>query len=300
MVALHIVTLIRERVDKFAVLVPQAAYSAATLLALGADEIIMHPNGNLGPVDPQIVMRDKEGRETSFGFEDMNGFLDYIQKEVGLTDQEHVRAMLELFCRQFSPAFVGKAARSALLSQSVGEKLLLTWMQNDDKQKSRRIVEALNKSFYHHGYPINRAEARANELPVAEGGKIEQVEALIWKIWKDIEEEFEFRKPFDPSFVLLQSAQGQLILAPIPQLNIPAGTPDPVVQSIFAQIMANAVQPISPVDFAFTPVVLESLRRASHYRVRGRILACRMPNLNIQSNVLFTGKGWEQASLPTG
>src|SRR5689334_17511388 len=45
-VAWRIVTLIRERVQKFAVLIPQAAYSAATLIALGADEIVMHPNGN--------------------------------------------------------------------------------------------------------------------------------------------------------------------------------------------------------------------------------------------------------------
>lgn len=298
MVALRIVTLIRERVKKFAVLVPQAAYSAATLLALGADEIIMHPNGNLGPVDPQIVMRDKEGRESSFGFEDMHGFLEYVRKEVGLTDQEHVRAMLELFCRQFSPAFVGKAARSALLSQSLGAKLLLTHMANDDKQRPRRIVEALNKSYYHHGYPINRAEARGNELPVAEDGKVTQVEALIWKIWRDIEDEFEFRKPFSPGLVLMQSAQAAQILAPVPQLNIPANTPEPVVQEIFKSLIANAIQPISPVDFAYAPVVVESLRRASCFRVRGKVLACRMPNLNIQSNVIFTAKGWEQSPVP--
>jgi hypothetical protein len=298
MVALRIVTLIRERVKKFAVFVPQAAYSAATLLALGADEIVMHPNGNLGPVDPQIVMQDKEGRQSSFGFEDMNGFLEYVRNEVGLTDQEHVRAMLEMFCRQFSPAFVGKAARSALLSQSVGEKLLLTWMPNDDKQRPRRIVEALNKSFYHHGYPINRDEARRNELPVAEDGKAARVESLIWRIWRDIEDEFDFRKPFDPTFVLMQSPLAQQVLSPVPQLNIPVGVPDHIVQGIFAQVMATAVQQVPPVDFALTPVVVESLRRISHYRLRGKVLACRLPNLNIQSNVIFTAKGWEQPPPP--
>ena len=54
-VAWRLVSLIRERVGKFNVLVPQAAYSAATLIALGANEIVMHPHGNLGPTDPQIV-----------------------------------------------------------------------------------------------------------------------------------------------------------------------------------------------------------------------------------------------------
>ena len=124
------------------------------------------------------------------------------------------------------------------------------------------------------------------------------MESLIWKIWRDIEDEFEFRKPFDPSLVLMQSPQGEQILAPVPQLNIPANTPDAVVQQIFTQIMANAVQLISPVDFAFTPVIVESLRRASCYRLRGKVLACRLPNLNFQSNVIFTAKGWELSPLP--
>jgi ClpP class serine protease len=43
-VAWRIVSLIRERVETFSVLVPQAAFSAATLIALGADEIVMHPH----------------------------------------------------------------------------------------------------------------------------------------------------------------------------------------------------------------------------------------------------------------
>jgi ClpP class serine protease len=56
-VAWRAITLLRERVEQIGVLVPQAAYSAATLLAMGADEIVMHPNGNLGPVDPQILVK---------------------------------------------------------------------------------------------------------------------------------------------------------------------------------------------------------------------------------------------------
>ena len=57
MVAWRAITLLRERTDHLAILIPQGAYSAATLLALGADEILMHPNSNLGPVDPQIICR---------------------------------------------------------------------------------------------------------------------------------------------------------------------------------------------------------------------------------------------------
>ena len=50
----RLVTLIREYADKFSVLVPYKAFSAATLTALGADEIIMGPMGMLGPTDANI------------------------------------------------------------------------------------------------------------------------------------------------------------------------------------------------------------------------------------------------------
>ncbi len=54
MTAWRMMTLLHSRVKKVAVLVPQVAYSAATMLAMGAHEIVMHPHGTLGPVDPQI------------------------------------------------------------------------------------------------------------------------------------------------------------------------------------------------------------------------------------------------------
>ena len=46
----RIVTLIREYCDKFSVLILHRAHSAGTLLAMGADEIVMTPLAVLGPM----------------------------------------------------------------------------------------------------------------------------------------------------------------------------------------------------------------------------------------------------------
>ena len=54
--SLRIISLLRERFKKISVIVPFVAYSAATILSLGADEILMHPFSNLGPVDPQLTV----------------------------------------------------------------------------------------------------------------------------------------------------------------------------------------------------------------------------------------------------
>ena len=156
-VAWSIASLIRERVKEFAVLVPQAAYSAATLIALGADEIVMHPHGNLGPVDPQIrTIRKGEGgqEEQLFGAEDLSSFLRFTREAVGLTDQNHLAQMFELFCKDVGSVQIGIASRSSQLSIMMGEKLLKMHMKGaDQSQQAATIAESLNKNFFHHGYP---------------------------------------------------------------------------------------------------------------------------------------------------
>lgn len=44
--------------EKFSVLVPYYAKSATTILSLGADEIVMGPASELGPIDPQLISKD--------------------------------------------------------------------------------------------------------------------------------------------------------------------------------------------------------------------------------------------------
>jgi membrane-bound ClpP family serine protease len=50
----RLIALFREFASALSVLIPYRAYSAASLLALGADEIVMHPFAELGPIDPTV------------------------------------------------------------------------------------------------------------------------------------------------------------------------------------------------------------------------------------------------------
>jgi hypothetical protein len=297
-VAWRAITLLRERVDEVAVLVPQAAYSAATLLALGANQIVMHPNGNLGPVDPQISVKkhgDKEAQQ--FGFEELAGFLEFAKNEVGLTDQEHRRGIFDLFCKEVGAVPVGVAARSSLLSLTMGEKLLRTHMKGEaDVQRTKTIAESLNKAFFHHGYPVGRKEAKEIGLPVAESDI--QAERLMWAIWKDLEAELKIRQPFSPLFELMNSSEGAKLFTAVPQLNAPPNLPQAAAQQLLQQVMQNAIVNIDSVDFEIITTVMESRRLASMETLRGKILACRMPDLNIRVNAVTTKAGWELVGLP--
>ncbi|MFF4960191.1 hypothetical protein ACFY2Z_24555 [Streptomyces sp. NPDC001222] len=52
----RIVRYIRSRFNEVRVIVPFAAMSAATMMSLAADEIVMGDHSQLGPIDPQIPM----------------------------------------------------------------------------------------------------------------------------------------------------------------------------------------------------------------------------------------------------
>ena len=48
----RLVPVIRQYAEQFGVLIPYHAYSAATILSLGANEIVMHPSGSWDRLTP--------------------------------------------------------------------------------------------------------------------------------------------------------------------------------------------------------------------------------------------------------
>ncbi len=293
-VAWRITSMLRERFEKISVLVPYAAYSAATLLALGADEILMHPFSNLGPVDPQLTYIKKGEKDTGekiqFGAEDLRHFLDFVKEDVGISDQEQLERAFELVCKDVGSIPIGVAKRSSYLALSMGEKLLGLHMKDQNKVKA--IAESLNKSFYHHGYPLGRKEAKEIGLSVVEPK--EELELLMWEIWQKVEEEMECNKPFDPLEIVLSDKKTSDLIAPVPQVQIPSNLPQSVLQQAINQILQQIqVVPVEPIDYELFLASIEGVRCRSEFRVKGKISAVRLPDMNIAVNVMKTAGGWK-------
>lgn len=291
-VAWRIVSLIREKVKKFSILIPQAAYSAATLLALGANEIVMHPYGNLGPTDPQIN-NPKKGIQ--FGSEDVQAFLRFAREEVGLTDQEPLRDLFIKFSEEVGFTSIGVAARSSQLSVSMGEKMLRFHMKDGESHtKARTISEALNSKYFHHGYPLNRTEAREIGLPIAAAD--EKIESLLWAVWKDLENDLKIRETF---MVLDLFKNNQSLYAPVPQLPLPVGANAQQLQMLFQMYLQQVVtQVVAPMAFEYTACLMESYRCASRYHVEGRCFAARQPDLEIKLQMAPERMGWADNPIP--
>lgn len=57
--AIRLARMAQAASERFVVLVPESAKSAATILALGAHEVVMGPTSDLGPIDPQVFISDR-------------------------------------------------------------------------------------------------------------------------------------------------------------------------------------------------------------------------------------------------
>ena len=147
----------------------------------------MHPHGNLGPVDPQIqTIRKGEGgqaEQLQFGAEDLSSFLRFTREAVGLTDQNHLAQMFELFCKDVGSVQIGIASRSSQLSIMMSKKLLKMHMKGaDQSQQAATIAESLNKNFFHHGYPVSRSEAKDCTMLVPPFGLQRRFSTIIARV----------------------------------------------------------------------------------------------------------------------
>lgn len=217
--AQRLISFLRERFNKITVMLPYVAYSAATILALGADEIIMHPFSNLGPVDPQLsfVKRDYMGQNTQYNYssEDIQNYIAFLKEDVGISDQKYLAEAIANLNADVGAIHIGGAKRSQQLSLTLSEKLLVE--HTGDKGLAEKISRQLNSLFYHHGYAVSRKEAKDMGLKVIYPDK--ELEGLLWKLWLDYADEMQMNSDFDIMNEMMKQPEFQSWLENISDLE---------------------------------------------------------------------------------
>ncbi len=301
--AWKLMSVIRERFDKVFVLVPFMAFSAATIFALGADEIFMHPHASLGPIDPQIRVSRQDGSQKHFAFEDVGAFLRFLNEEVGITEQAHLSAIVDRLFTEVDPVNVGAAKRASELATDVGERLLRMHMTSpEDRGRARAIAEGLNKSFFAHGDAVSRSRAGQLDLRVAEPDI--ELERLLWDAYTLIETHMEPRTAFVPVHLYLHADSTALPELPGPLL-LPSNAPQQLVQQVWNAAAQQALQIAAtgnpPVPFALVQAIVESPRRASAVITEGVLIPLGFVDGQLLVEPSITASGWRDVpvDLPT-
>lgn len=214
----RLVQLIREYTREFCVLVPFRAYSAGTLICLGADEIVMGRMGELGPIDPSVVNAYNPqdpcnpSARVPVNIEDVYSYLA-LAGETTRLDADALTRVFSVLAERIHPLALGNVHRNYLLIRSLAHKLLGLRNCSLCRENVQRIVDNLTEKLYAHNYTITRREA-VNDigLPVLYPGR--DLEKITWLLCEDFFRELQLAEAFDPR---------DISTGPRREFKIPAG-----------------------------------------------------------------------------
>lgn len=302
----RIVPMLREFCNKFNTIIPYKAYSAATLIAMGSDEIVMGRKSELSPIDPSLMMvpggQPLPQQPTRLAIEDVFSYLVFI-KEAGLTDQGALSQSISILSEKLTPQVLGSIQRARSHIRLVGRKLLALCQPPLEERRIDAIIQALTEKMYAHGHGIGRTEAKEIGLQVKEADA--DLENLIWNLYLSYEKEFKPHESMDPegyfpsdsedkytedgwevacieSTAKLHVFEGQLrlkrIRRSIPTANISINLPLQLPPTITPQTLPQNIQ-----------MILQQFMQSVANQIRTEVmkqLAAQAPVIGYQTNLI--------------
>lgn len=208
----RIMSMLREMADEVNVLIAANARSAATLLALGADEIVMGPKAELGPIDPRLERRgqgDEGGvAPREIAVEDVRAYVAFCKEAAGLSDQDALQSALLALTEEVSPVVLGSVQRQYAHVPTVAKKLLDSRRERTEEDRAELIIESLTQKTYSHGHALSRSEAKELGLQVVEPP--EAMADLMWNLYEDYEAALRMRVPYWPLDALRAAGKDEI------------------------------------------------------------------------------------------
>lgn len=198
----RLVNLIREYTPNFSVLIPFRAYSAGTLIALGADEIVMGKMGELGPIDPSVANAfnpddpNNPQAKIPVSVEDVVSFIELAKERAQLTDPHHLLHIFSYLTEKVHPLALGNVHRNYSLIRFLARRLLELHKDDGNEERIPAIIDYLTERLYAHNYMIPRQEAQ-KKIGLNVVYPDNQLQNLMWQLYCEYEEELNLLRPFN-------------------------------------------------------------------------------------------------------
>jgi hypothetical protein len=157
--SLRIVNLLRQYCTELVALVPLDCASAATMIAIGANEIQMGPMAYLSAVDTSLTHDlspiDRDNDRVSVSLDELSRAVKLWQRE---NKEEGINPYRHLF-KYVHPLVIGAVDRAESLSIMLCKEILSHHIP--DEKTALDISTVLNSKYPSHGYPILLKEAQS-------------------------------------------------------------------------------------------------------------------------------------------
>ncbi|MDP3106034.1 MAG: hypothetical protein Q8M95_15685 [Candidatus Methanoperedens sp.] len=213
----RVVTMIREFCNEYSVLIPYKAYSAGTMITLGADKIVMGKKAELSPIDPTLmkaVNKEASAPPSEISVEDVSSYISFMRERANITDQSALAQVVSQLANHLTPLTLGSVNRQYSHIRLVARKLLMSRKEKIEEGRAGTIIEALTEKMYSHGHAIGRGEAKELGLPVE--NPEEALEILIWNLYKEYEQLLQLNEPIDAEDLLTKENKEEHSMVNIP------------------------------------------------------------------------------------
>jgi hypothetical protein len=207
-----IVSTIREIFPdrNFNVLIPFRAHSAATMISLGADEIVMTEKAELGPVD--ITIQDPllspphpvHKTPIPISVEDVMGFIGLLEKLDCTRAEEKIKSF-EILSQHMNPLAIGKVNRLLEQTKLVTDRMLSNRKEKLSREQNDEIVRKLGSEIYSHRHSILRSEARQIGISYIKNAEDYKIEDELWELYENYAKTLELKEVFNPEKYLIDN-----------------------------------------------------------------------------------------------
>ncbi len=221
-----LVKMLRRQFENIRFIVPAFAKSAATMLAMSGNEILMAPDAELGPIDPQ--MRTTNGTSPAIAILEL---FRKAQAEIA-GDQSKLAGWMPILS-QMGPSLIIDCDHAIKLSGELVETWAREYMfagEQDAGAKAKKIAEYLgdHKNFKSHGRAIKIPELLAQGVKVKDlstmGTALYEAVTILYSCLDIMLSNTGLYKLFENADASVIRQQQQMIMQPFIQ-PMPAPTP---------------------------------------------------------------------------
>lgn len=212
--ALRIVNLIRQYCDQLVALVPLECASAATMVALGANEIHMGPLAYLTAVDTSLTHDlsplDRDNNRVSVSLDELNRVVKLWHNH----DENDAGNPYQSLFDHVHPLVIGAVDRAESLSIKICTDLLSYHVENRDQ--AIEIANTLNSRFPSHSFPILIKEAsemglNVKQLPKELNGQLLQLNEIYSEMGQKATTDFDETRAHSNEIINISEVNGQQV-----------------------------------------------------------------------------------------
>lgn len=188
-----LVIYLRSKFNYIRAIIPYGAMSAATMLACAADIILMGNHSFIGPIDPQMIVNTRLGRQAIPAQSIIEQFK--MARDGCKKDPRNLGVWLPII-EQYGPALIVQSEHANDLSKILVSKWLKNYMFSSYKDKediAKKIANKLAKhsKFKSHGRHIGKMQAKNIGLKIEDLEKDEKLQDLVLSVFHSTTQTFD-------------------------------------------------------------------------------------------------------------